>query len=208
MRKKWLALAAALAALYAAPAFAQLPGVEVEPYLGVYIPLQDVVNQNIPVVGDVKGSQKDGLAIGARVTAWVAGPLGLEVNGSYNFSDAEVSDGTTTADESAAVWMVDGRAILKMLPGPVGIFVTGGVALIGYTGDAYADVSEGKTNLGGVAGAGVRFKLPGVFAIRGDAEGYFYKAQLTGDFGDGEIQTDAQWQVDVRLAVGLVIGVV
>jgi hypothetical protein len=195
-----------LAVLVATPAFAQLPGLELEPYLGVYIPTQSVVDQNIPGVGDVKGSQKTGMALGARLTAWLAGPLGFEINGAYNFSDVEEGDGTTPTDTSAAVWMADGRLILKLLPGPVGIHVTGGVALIGYTGDAYSEVTEGKTNLGGVAGAGLRFKLPGIFAIRGDADVFVYKAQLTGDFGAGETQTNSEWQVDLLLSAGLVIG--
>ncbi len=206
MLKRFVGTAMVLAVLVATPAFAQLPGLELEPYLGVYIPTQSVVDQNIPGVGDVKGSQKTGMALGARLTAWLAGPLGFEINGAYNFSDVEEGDGTTPTDTSAAVWMADGRLILKLLPGPVGIHVTGGVALIGYTGDAYSEVTEGKTNLGGVAGAGLRFKLPGIFAIRGDADVFVYKAQLTGDFGAGETQTNSEWQVDLLLSAGLVIG--
>ncbi len=88
----------------------------------------------------------------------------------------------------------------------MGVHATGGVALIGRTGDAYNDITEGETDLGGVAGLGLRFKLPGVFAIRGDVDGYVYETQLTGDFGGTTLETEGQFQVDVVASVGLIIG--
>jgi hypothetical protein len=189
------------------PAFGQLPGLDFEPYLGVYVPTQDIIDQTIPLLGDVKGSQKSGLAVGGRLTLWLAGPLGFEANGVYAFSDAQIDDGTTVADTSASVWMADGRLVLKLLPGPIGIHVGGGVAIVGLSGDAYSDVTEGKTNLGGVVGAGVRFKLPGIFAIRGDADVYAYKVSLEGaDLPSGG--TNSQWQVDLILSAGLIISII
>lgn len=203
MIKRLFATTLVLVVLGATPSLAQLPGLDIEPYIGAYIPTQNVIDQNA-----LKVSQKNSLALGARLTAWLAGPLGIEGNFVYNFSDAELSDGTTTADTSAAVWMGDLRLILNMLPGPVGVHITGGVAAIGYTGDAYSDVTEGKTNLGGVAGAGLRFKLPGIFAIRGDADVYVYKVQLGGEVGGIPVETNSQWQVDLIVSAGLIISVI
>jgi hypothetical protein len=208
MIRRLFATTLALVVLGATPSIAQLPGLDLEPYIGAYIPTQDIIDQNVIGVGQVKGSQKNSLAVGARLTAWLAGPLGIEGNFVYNFSDAELTDGATTADTSAAVWMGDLRLILNMLPGPVGIHITGGVATIGYTGDAYSDVTEGKTNLGGVAGAGLKFKLPGILSIRGDADVYAYKVQLGGEVEGILLETNSQWQVDLIVSAGLIISVI
>lgn len=206
MRHKWFGVVTAALLIGATPGFGQLPGLELEPFVGAYVPTQDVVDQDI--LGEqFQGSQKEGFLIGGRLTAWLAGPLGVEGSFQYALSDAEVTEGTTTFDEDAGVWMGSGRVILKLLPGPVGIHVNGGVALIGRTGDAYDDVTEGKTDLGGVAGVGLRVKLPGVFGIRGDLEGYAYQTELTIDTGGGStVTTDGEWQVDVVASVGLIIG--
>ncbi len=193
MLRKLSALVVVLAVFGATPAFAQLPGIEVEPYVGAYIPTQDLGD----LVPGSTGSQKTGFAVGGRVTFWLAGPIGAEGNFVYALSDVEESAGGTS--ESAGVWIADARLIWKLLPGPIGLHLTGGVALVGKTGDAYSDVTEGKTTIGGAAGAGVRIKLPGIFAIRGDLDGYFYSA-------DHGLPTGSQFQTDLIASVGLIIG--
>ena len=47
-----------------------------------------------------------------------------------------------------------------------------------------------------VVGAGVRIKLPGILAIRGDVDGYMYQAEI----GTAE----KQFQADVIASVGLI----
>lgn len=195
MKKTLYGLLAVFVLVGATPALAQLPGIELEPYIGVYVPTQDIVKDDI--LG-VTGSQKEGLVVGARLTFWLAGPFGIEGNFTYAFSDGEEDDGTTVTEESAAVWMGDGRLIWKVLPGPLGIHLTGGVAVIGRSGDAYDEVTEGKTDFGGVLGAGLRVKLPGVFAIRGDVDVFGYSAKIE--------DADSQFQADVVASAGLVIG--
>ena len=201
MLRKLSAFVVVLAVFGATPAFAQLPGIELEPYVGAYIPTQSLGSIDIPLVGTVSGSQKTGFAVGGRVTFWLAGPIGVEGNFVYALSDVEQDEGTGT--ESAGVWIGDARLIWKILPGPVGLHINGGVALVGKTGDAYTDVTDGKTTIGGAAGAGVRIKLPGIFAIRGDLDGYFYSSDLT--FEDGTT-TGSEFQVDLVASAGLIIG--
>ena len=72
----------------------------------------------------------------------------------------------------------------------------------------YGDVTEGKTNLGGVAGAGLKFKLPGILSIRGDADVYVYKVQLGGEVEGIPLETNSQWQVDLIVSAGLVISLI
>ncbi|UCC71065.1 MAG: outer membrane beta-barrel protein [Gemmatimonadota bacterium] len=196
MTKKLCGFAAVFVLLVGAtPAQAQF---ELEPYLGVYIPTQDLIDQEVTPGVQVTGSQKEALAVGARL-GYGFGPFGIEGNFLYAFSDAEGTDeaGDPVPDESAAVWTADGRLVWKVLPvGPVGIHLSGGVALIGRSGDAYQDVEEGKTDVGGVLGAGVKIKLPGMFAIRGDLDVFGYEAGIEA--------ADSQFQVDVVASAGLV----
>lgn len=198
MVKRLCGFAAVLALLVGAtPAQAQF---FVEPYVGVYYPTQSLIDQDF--FGEtIKGSQKEAFALGARL-GFGFGAFGIEGNFLYALSDAEATvDGTPVPDENAAVWHADGRLAWKVLPvGPVGVHLTGGVAMIGRTGDAYEDI-EGKTDIGGVLGGGVTIKLPGMLSIRGDVDGFVYQAK----FEEGGEETDTQWQVDVVASAGLVI---
>lgn len=204
MGKKLWAIALASAFLSATPAMAQLPGLEIEPYAGAYIPLTNVVDEDLFVA-----SQQEALAVGGRLTAWLVGPVGVEGNFVYAFADAEIDDGTTVSDTSAYVWAADARLVFRIgVPlAPISFHISGGVAYVGRGGDAYEEITEGKTDIGGVVGLGTRIKLPGVFGIRADADGFLYSAQLTQDVGlGGPVEFDSQLQADLVLSAGIIIG--
>ncbi|KPK65718.1 MAG: hypothetical protein AMS21_04025 [Gemmatimonas sp. SG8_38_2] len=186
------------------PAMAQLPKFELEPYVGAYLPLKDLISEDIEPVGRVTGSQKEGFALGGRLTFWALGPIGFEGNFVYAWSDTELSAADTSETTSGHVWAGDVRAVWRILPGPIGIHVDGGVAYVGRGGDSYEDVTEGKSDVGGVIGAGLRIKLPGLFAIRADADAYLYEAQFTAE-GEAE-PSEKQFQADIIISAGLVIG--
>jgi Outer membrane protein beta-barrel domain len=211
MLRKVFGLSLVFAVVTATPAMAQLPGIEIEPYVGAYIPFQDLLSEsiNVPGVGDVSlvAKQKEALAVGGRVTLWLAGPIGVEGNFVYAFSDGEAADPDSTVTESAGLWVADARLIWKVLPGPIGIHLNGGIAVVGRSGDFYQDIEKGKTDIGGAVGAGLRFKLPGMFAIRADADVYLYSAQFTiTDVDLGAFTTESQFQADLVVSAGLVIG--
>ena len=187
------------------PAMAQLPKFELEPYVGVYIPINNVIDQDF-MGTQVTASQKSGFAMGGRLTFWALGPIGFEGNFVYSWSDAEITEDGQTDSESGNVWAGDLRAIWKLLPGPIGIHIDGGIAYIGRGGDAYSDITDGKSDVGGVVGAGLRFKLPGLFGIRADADAYLYEAEFTVDADGTPVTTDKQFQIDLVLSAGLVIG--
>jgi hypothetical protein len=208
LRKLWgVPLVLLLAS--APSAQAQLPGgFELEPYLGAYIPLQNVISEELGLA-EFSASQKQAFALGGRLTYWLpALPLGIEGNFMYAFSDAEADDDGEVSDTSAYVYAADARLALRLLPGPIGVHVSGGIALIGRGGDAYdeTNVTDGKSNVGGVVGAGLRVKLPGIFAIRGDADMFLYSAKITVDDPDlgGVFEFESQFQADLVLSAGLV----
>jgi hypothetical protein len=203
MVKRLCGLAAALVLVTGSPATAQIP-IEIEPYVGVYVPFQDLVKEAVDGVDVVLG-HKEGLAVGGRLGLGLGG-IGVEGNFMYAFSDVEGKADGSTGEESAALWVADARLVLKLLPGPIGLHVNGGVALIGRSGDFYKGIDEGKTKVGGAVGAGLRVKLPGILAIRGDADVYLYSAKLTADIPElgGVVTTESQFQADLVLSAGLV----
>ncbi len=208
MMRRLFGIGAAMAFLGATPALAQLPGIEVEPYLGVFVPVLDLVD-DAQLGFDVSASQKEALALGGRVTVWLPGPLGFEGNFVYALSDVEQSIGGAAEDVDANVWALDGRVVLKFgVPlAPISFHVNGGIALIDHGGDAYDIVTDGDSSVGGVVGAGLRVKLPGLLGIRLDAQSYLYSAEITADdplFG-GERTFGSQFQADIVVSAGLVI---
>ena len=132
------------------------------------------------------------------------GLLAVEGNFMYAFSDGESTADGDTESQSAGIWAADARLLLKLLPGPISLHLSGGLAFIGRSGDFYSDVTDGKTKVGGAIGAGLKVKLPGILAIRGDADMYLYSSELTADTDVGEVTFDSQLQSDLVLSAGLV----
>lgn len=203
MVKKLWGIAAVLVLVTGSPAMAQIP-IEIEPYVGVFVPFQDLVKEAVDGADVILG-HKEGLAVGGRLGLGL-GVLGVEGNFMYAFSDVEGKADGETGEESAALWVADARLVWKLLPGPIGLHVNGGVALIGRSGDFYKEIDEGKTKVGGAVGAGLRVKLPSILSIRGDADVYLYSAKLTADIPElgGVVTTESQFQADLVLSAGLV----
>lgn len=208
MMRRLFGVGAALALLGATPAMAQVPGIEVEPYLGVFVPVLDLVDDTQNGL-DVIAAQKEALAVGGRITVWLPGPLGIEGNFVYALSDVEQTVDGAGGDVDANAWAIDGRLIFKFgVPlAPISFHVNGGIALIDHGGDAYEDVTDGDSSIGGVVGTGLRVKLPGLLGIRLDAQSYLYSAELTVDDPDlgGEVTFGSQFQADIVVSAGLVI---
>lgn len=202
MTKKLFGLTAVLALIGVNPVMAQIP-IEIEPYVGVYIPFADLANQVVEGA-DVLASQKEALVVGGRLGLGL-GIVAVEGNFMYAFSDGERTEDGETVSQSAGIWVADARLLLKLLPGPISLHVSGGPAFIGRSGDFYNDITDGKTDLGGAVGAGLRVKLPGILAIRGDADLYLYSSKLTIDTGVVQGELDSQFQADLVLSAGLVI---
>lgn len=194
--------------MLAGGAQAQTPGVgiEFEPYLGAFLPLTDLVGDEVAGV-PIGVSQKEGFALGGRMLFKLGGAMGIEVNGLYAISDVEVDTGTTGSTEDAYAWTVDGRLHLSLLPGPISIHGTGGVAMVGHGGDGWDEVTSGELDVAGVLGLGTKIGV-GPLTLRGDADVYIYSAQLTiATPGAPAAETEAgsEVQTDLVISAGLVL---
>ncbi len=176
------------------PAVAQ-GGVNIAPWAGVYIPtknkLSDLDNaafhRDVSVIG------------GARLTFWGTGILGLEATGGY--APAKVS-GTTINEKNTDLALANVRLLLALTPAtnPVSFYIGAGPAVLAR-GKNPLDDDRSRTDVGGTAGAGLRFGLgeSGNSAIRLDLEDYLYN----GDFGGGD---DFQNDLVASLAVSIALG--
>jgi hypothetical protein len=204
--RKLFSLTLLLVALSFNPALAQVPGVsvDIEPVVGLYIPFTKLVEEQNPELGNLIAEQKEAFAIGGRLSVLFAGPVGVEGNFMYAFSDVDRQEDGQTTKQNGYVWIGDARLLFNIVPGPINFFLTGGMAWIGRGGDAYDRVVDGKTNVGAVFGVGVKVSL-GQLAFRGDAQGYRYNAQLTVNEATTGIPIDLgeQTQYDVVMSAGV-----
>lgn len=205
MRTKWCGLAIGVALLLPTGVAAQRPGIQIEPYVGIFVPLSDLIDEQTTGVRFV-ASQKEAFALGGRAMLALGGAMGFEGNFLYTWSDVDtVSTGTGTGSQSAYTWAADVRLHFTLLPGQVSLHVTGGAALVGHGGDAWQDVVDGDWNVAGVGGVGLKFAL-GRLSLRGDADVYAYSAELTlrSQLGQ-DVTFGSEVQADLVFSAGLVL---
>ena len=82
----------------AGPACAQGRGVELTPYVGIYVPLANVIDERTTqemdgvIVGtETQAGHKTGLALGGRLTVWLSERIGAQGSFNYAFSDLGAS---------------------------------------------------------------------------------------------------------------------
>ncbi len=216
-RRLW-SLSALPALLAAGPAAPQQLAVDIIPYAGLYAPIADVLEIRAGVDGiiaELSVGQAAGLLGGGRLDLWLTDSFGLEGGFAYALSDAEIQAealGVSISEGADAhVWLGSARAIYRFMPAIASsliFFINGGVAIIGRGGDAYeefavdgiADV-EGKTDIGGVIGAGIIIDVFDAVGIRFDVEDYLYSVKL--EVADEDF--DSQFQNDIAVTSGMVI---
>jgi hypothetical protein len=190
----------ALAALTMAPAPAAaqdggrvISGVNIVPWAGVYMPTRNRLS-DVPSAAFKRDVSVIG---GARLTFWGTGILGIEATGGY--APAKV-EGETINETHTNLAVANVRLLLALSPvtNPVGFYIGAGPAFLAR-GKNPLDDDKSRTDIGGTAGAGLRFALgeSGRSAIRVDFEDYLYD----GDFGGGN-----QFQNDLVASLGLSIG--
>jgi hypothetical protein len=183
--------------------------VEVVPYVGVYLPTQNLVDH--PPPGNVWGyspqlslKQKAGIALGGRLTVWWSSRLGAEATLGYSSSDLSAVT-IQLADSSAHVITASARALMRISPtggGPPLLRLGAGIGFLSRGGGAYLERGTtlrsvcGTSRFAGVVSAGTGFTFGrGRVALRLDAENYMYPAGLyvNGEYpGCGTYGTSSQ----------------
>ena len=187
-----LAAVATLSTAVATPAAAQ-GGVNLVPWVGVYVPTSNSVGS----LGEDL-SRDVSVAGGARLTFWGSGHLGFEVSGGY----APSKIGDETINERVNLLLANARLLLALSPvtNKVGFYIAGGPALLARGSNPFDD-DRSSTDLGGVLGLGLRFGGGDNSRVgfRIDLEDYLYN----GDFGGGDdFQNDLVASLGVSIALG------
>ena len=187
-----LAAVATLSTAVATPAAAQ-GGVNLVPWVGVYVP----TSNSVGLLGEDL-SRDVSVAGGARLTFWGSGHLGFEVSGGY----APSKIGDETINERVNLLLANARLLLALSPvtNKVGFYIAGGPALLARGSNPFDD-DRSSTDLGGVLGLGLRFGGGDNSRVgfRIDLEDYLYN----GDFGGGDdFQNDLVASLGVSIALG------
>ena len=186
-------LAAATLVLASAPAQAQR--VSLSPTIGVYIPTSELVK----AAEGQEFKQEVALSVGGRLGVTLSPRFGIETSVSYVPSNLRFTfdDSETTTDANLLLGTV--RASFHAIPmtSPVWLTINGGASIIRRGGEAYEDL-EDRSDIGGVVGATVGFRLGSMLNFYVAAEDYIYGTKVEeADLGDL-----SQTQNDVQIAFG------
>jgi hypothetical protein len=187
------ALAAAVAAI-APPLAAQR--VSLSPTLGVYIPTTELVK----AANGQEFKQEIALAVGGRLGLNFTPRFGIVTSVSYVPSSLRFSFNQNETKTDANLLFGSARASYQLIPftSPVWLGLNAGASLVKRGGDAYANL-EDKTDVGGVVGATVGFRLGSFLSFYVAADDYIYGTTFT---DPGTALNEKQTQNDVHLSLG------
>ncbi len=186
-------LAAAVLALGATPARAQR--LSLSPMVGVYIPTSELVK----AAEGEEFKQEVAISVGGRLGVTLSPRFGIETSVSYVPSNLRFTfdQNETTTDANLLLGTI--RATVHAIPmtSPVWLTLNGGASMIRRGGEAYEEV-EDRSDVGGVVGATVGFRLGSMLSFYVAAEDYIYGTRVEGtDLGD-----ESRTQNDVQIAFG------
>jgi hypothetical protein len=197
-----LTLSAVLLAALAAPLHGQVQ-VGLSGFAGGLLPVGELFDE-LRLAGRIVAnvSQDPGPVVGGRVTVWMS-RFAVEAEAGYGFSKVDLPSTIVELglDNSASLFVgsLNVMYVIFQAPfSPLSIYVSGGVGLVGHSGDFY-DIFEGTTDIAGTLGFGLRFGLGRATRLRFDVRDYvssFAPAR-------GEEEFDSRLQIDVVATVGL-----
>ena len=182
-------------AVAAAPSAAAAQRLSLSPTIGVYIPTSELVK----AAEGEEFKQEVALSVGGRLGLTLSPRLGIETSVSYVPSNLRFTFGDTETTTDANLLLGTVRATFHAIPmtSPVWVTLNGGASLIRRGGEAYAEV-EDRSDIGGVVGATVGFRLGSMLNFYLAAEDYIYGTRVEGT-GPGD---ESRTQNDVQLAFG------
>jgi len=186
-------LAVAALVLVAAPAEAQR--VSLSPTIGVYIPTSELVK----AAEGQEFKQEVALSVGGRLGVTLNPRFGIETSVSYVPSNLRFTFDETATTTDANLLLGTVRATFHAIPmtSPVWLTINGGASLIRRGGEAYENV-EDRSDIGGVVGAAVGFRLGSMLNFYVAAEDYIYGTRVE----DADLGDLSQTQNDVQIAFG------
>jgi hypothetical protein len=188
-------LLATVAALAVGASRAEAQRLSLSPTIGVYIPTSELVK----AAQGEEFKQEVALSLGGRLGVTITPRLGLETSVSYVPSKLRFTLDQTATTTDANLLLGTIRATFHAIPitSPVWLTLNGGASLIRRGGEAYAD-AEDKSDVGGVVGATVGFRLGSMLNFYVAAEDYIYGTRVEGTGLSDESLT----QNDVQIAFG------
>jgi Outer membrane protein beta-barrel domain len=185
----------AAAALALAPASAEAQRLSLSPTVGVYIPTSELVK----AAEGEEFKQEIALSVGGRLGLTLSPRFGIETSVSYVPSNLRFTFDQTETTTDANLLLGTVRATFHAIPmtSPVWLTLNGGASLIRRGGEAYEDV-EDRSDIGGVVGATVGFRLGSVLSFYVAAEDYIYGTRVE----DADLGEASRTQNDVQIAFG------
>jgi Outer membrane protein beta-barrel domain len=186
------ALVMAIAAL-SVPLAAQR--VSLSPSLGVYIPTTELVK----AASGQQFKQEIALAVGGRLGVNFTPRFGIVTSVSYVPSSLRFSFNQNETKTDANLLFGSARASYQLIPftSPVWLGLNAGASLVKRGGDAYANLQD-KTDVGGVVGTTIGFRLGSFLSFYVAADDYIYGTT----FADAGTLEEKKTQNDVHLSLG------
>jgi hypothetical protein len=177
----------------AAPAEAQR--VSLSPTMGVYIPTSELVK----AAEGEEFKQEVALSVGGRLGVTLSPRFGLETSLSYVPSNLRFTFDQTQTTTDANLLLGTVRATFHAIPmtSPVWLTLNGGASMIRRGGEAYEE-AEDRSDVGGVVGATVGFRLGSMLSFYLAAEDYIYGTRVE----DAAVGDESRTQNDVQIAFG------
>lgn len=172
--------------------------VDVTPFVGVYIPLADVVEAGAVSPASPAASHQVDLMVGGKLTYWFLSAMGVEAEAMYApnalESDAFGIPGTVEADFLA----ISLRLVYDFGNDPArpSVLLTGGM---GFYATSYGSPLDMTTGGMGLVSLGFRIPFGTVVALRLDVSDYLTTTEW--ELNDGK--TDQLLQNDIALTGGL-----
>ena len=171
------------------------------PTIGVYIPTTELVKA---ASGD-EFKQEVSVTVGGRLGFNFGQRVGLDATVVYAPSNLQFSTSGSSSTTDANVLTGSGRAFVELLPktNPISLQLNGGVGIVQRSGTAYEGVPD-NSDVGGVVGATLRFRLGKVLRLELHAEDFIYKAQYAPDPANpGSFDLVDKQMNDIHLGVGI-----
>jgi hypothetical protein len=173
----------------------------ISPTIGVYVPTTELVK----AASGQEYKQEISITVGGRVGLNFGQRLGLEGTAVYAPSSLKFSATGSSSTTDANILTGSGRVFIEVIPrsSPISLQLNGGVGWVHRSGAAYQGDPQ-ATDMGGVVGATLRFRLGRLLQLQLHADDFIYKAQYAPDTANPGQFTLANKQLnDIHLGVGI-----